>query len=90
MDIIYGDGGGSSTSGNSTNENNSEQNSDTILSEITPETFLMPEQVEKSLDFYLTKLDEYRSKIGEDKADAVSQKALAMEAILETDMLKID
>ena len=83
MDIIIGN------SSNEENVNNNENN-DNVVSEVTPENFIMPEQAEKTLDFYITKLDEYNSKIGEEKVDVISQKALALEAILGTDMLKID
>ncbi len=58
--------------------------------DINKSEFKMPEQAEKTLDLYLSKLEEYHSKIGEDKNDVVNQKAKILEAVLGTDMLKID
>ena len=87
-DIIYGE-----TKGQLNNEENHKNDSESLLTNkdtVTPETFKMPEQAEKTLDNYIAKLDEFYSKIGEERIDEISQKAKVLEAILGTDMLKID
>lgn len=54
---------------------------------IDPAKFKMPEQAEKTLDSYIAKLDDYYSKIGEERFDVIAQRAKVLEAVLETDML---
>lgn len=54
---------------------------------IDPKTFKMPKQAEDTLDSYIAKLEDYYSKIGEEKVDVIAQKAKVLQAVLEADML---
>ncbi len=54
---------------------------------IDPAKFKMPEQAEKTLDSYISKLEDYYSKIGEERNDVIAQRAKVLQAVLETDML---
>jgi len=55
-----------------------------------PIEFKLNADVENTLNLYLSKLEEYHDNIGKEKEDVISQKAKVLDAILGTDMLKID
>ncbi len=85
--------GNSSSSGMNSSSGNAIQNIDSVENveeSITPATFRMPEQAEKTLDLYILKLNEYYDEIGENKKDIISHKAKLLEAVLGTDRLRID
>lgn len=70
--------------------NDSKEELSSTVGVIDPKTFILNVQAENSLNLYVSKLEEYYSKIGEEKQDIISQKAKVLEAVLGTDMLKID
>jgi actin-like ATPase involved in cell morphogenesis len=55
-----------------------------------PKEFKLNSDIENTLNLYLAKLEEYHDNIGQEKEDVISQKAKVLDAILGTDMLKID
>jgi hypothetical protein len=93
-DVVFGDFEVNEKKMDTTVNKNIEEASTSGLTEAKKDTnkseFKMPEQAEQTLDMYISKLEEYHSKIGEEKTDVVNQKAKVLQAVLGTDMLKID
>lgn len=52
--------------------------------------FKFTDEVEKTLNFYLEKLETFIVKLDDDKKEDVNTKAKMLEAVLNTDMLKIN
>lgn len=52
--------------------------------------FKLDKHVEDTLNLYVSKLEEFITKLDDDKKDIISQKSKVLEAILNTDMLKIE
>jgi hypothetical protein len=85
--------GTSGTSGTNTNTTqNTTKTDDNNLNNNLDEkkNFKMPDKAEEILDLYITKLEDFYNQIENDKKDVISQKAKVLEAILNTDILKID